>query len=245
MSEEENMSVEEEAVAQPAESETEGPAQTDEQHEVQDQPEARMSDQEYNWREARREREEQRRANDELRRMNEELLRRVESITKPQAQPDELAALRGDDITTVDQVVKIARKQGREEAEKIYREQAAASAGERLETRYPDFNDVVTSEAVETLQKRQPELFASLQRLADDPYAQGVGAYKLIRELGIGAAPDVAKNRLKALENSRKPVSVQSTKKSSAVADVHNYDRLTPELQKELYKQMTEAAKAY
>ena len=120
MSEEENMSVEEEAVAQPAESETEGPAQTDEQHEVQDQPEARMSDQEYNWREARREREEQRRANDELRRMNEELLRRVESITKPQAQPDELAALRGDDITTVDQVVKIARKQGREEAEKIY-----------------------------------------------------------------------------------------------------------------------------
>lgn len=230
-------------VALPQETETEQTDQTVEQQSAQDPPQRRESDQEYNWRETRRRLE-------DLQRRNEELEAKFDRATRSQPQPeDELAKLADDDIITAKQARKLAEREAqrlaRFEAEKVIKEREAATVNDRITTRYPDFDDVVSPENVEILRTQEPELFASLQRLADDPYAQATGAYKLIRKLGIGDSPDVAKNKVKALENSRKPVSAQSVaKQSSAIADVHRFDGgLTPELRKQLQKEMEEAAK--
>jgi hypothetical protein len=85
----------------------------------------------------------------------------------------------------------------------------------------------------------------SLYALAQDPYAQAVAAYKMLKKQGIGDMARLQPQKAKALENSRKPVSVQTVTKSSAIGEVHKFDNgLTPELRKELWKEMQQAMKA-
>ena len=132
-------------------------------------------------------------------------------------------------------------------AEKAIREREAATLGDRISAIYPDFDEVVSPENVETLRTSEPELYAGLQRLADDPLSQAKGAYKLLKKLVVkGESDDMARNKAKLAENSKKPVSVQTvTKHSSALGDVHKFDGgLTPDLKKQLYKEMQAAAKA-
>lgn len=240
MTTEENPSVLSE-VAPPSEA-AEQPAQQAETPDASSQPERKESDKEINWREARRSMEELRRQNQE---MAGELEKLKVSSTPPQA--DELANLRDDDIVTVQQAKKLAERHAKTVAEKAIREREAATLGDRIAAIYPDFDRVVSPENVETLRTSEPELYAGLQRLADDPLSQAKGAYKLLKKLGLGAeSEDMARNKAKIAENSKKPVSVQSvTKASPAIGDVHRFDGgLTPDLKKQLYKEMLSAVKA-
>ena len=239
MSTEVNPSVEE--VAPPSDA-AEQPAPQEEPQEAPKTAQARDLDEEHNWREARRIREEKDRENRELR---AELDRLRSAQAPPQA--DELANLRDDDIVTVQQAKKLAEKHARAVAEKAIREREAATLGDRISAIYPDFDEVVSPENVETLRTSEPELYAGLQRLADDPLSQAKGAYKLLKKLVVkGESDEMARNKAKLAENSKKPVSVQTvTKHSSALGDVHKFDGgLTPDLKKQLYKEMQAAAKA-
>ena len=241
MTEEENLSVVTEDVASPPESEKEQPDQQDDQEDDSEQAQRRESDQEYNWRETRR-------SMDDLRRQNDELRYKVDQLSTPKSPPqdDDLANLRKDDIITVEQAQRLAEKMAKTVAEKAIREREAQTMGERLEARYPDFDDVVSQQNIEILRTQEPELFASIQGLAHDQYAQAVAAYKLIKRVGFkGDSIEMARNKAKIAENTKKPIPVQTvTKQSSAIGDVHRFDSgLTADLKKQLHREMMAASK--
>lgn len=238
MTEEENKSVISEEVASPPESEQQQDARQEEVQTNQNRP---ISDQEYNWAETRREMQELRRRTQE----QEEVILRMQQQQAAPLEEDDLAKLSDDDIITVKQAKNINARIAREVAEEVVREREVATVDERLKLRFPDFVDVVTKENFDLLKTQDPELAQSVYALAQDPYAQGAAAYKLLKKTGIG---DMSKNqpqKAKALENSKKPVSVQSVTKASAIGEAHKFENgLTPELKKELYREMQQAIKA-
>lgn len=237
MSEEENKGVEEvtsEAVAQPDES-------TDAQESTQETPEQRRqrNDAEYNWAEMRRHMREKER---EI----EELKHQFSSIQK-KAQPeeeDELAKLADEDIVSVAQARKLAAKFARQAAEAVLKEREASTVDERLQSKYPDFMSTVTKENIELLKETKPQLAKSLLKFADDPFQQSELAYEYIKTFVPQRDESMNKDKKKALENSKKPVSVQSVGKTSAIGQVHQFENgLTPELKAQLYKEMQQIRK--
>lgn len=237
MSEEENKGVEEvisEAVAQPEES-------TDAQKESQETPEQRRqrNDAEYNWAEMRRHMREKEREIEELKHQFSSLHK------KPQAQEeDELAKLADDDIVSVAQARKMAAKFARQAAEEVLREREASTVDERLQFKYPDFMSTVTKENIELLKETKPQLAKSLLKFADDPFQQSELAYEYIKTFVPQRDESMNKDKKKALENAKKPVSVQSVGKTSAIGQVHQFENgLTPELKSQLYKEMQQIRK--
>lgn len=235
MTEEENTSVIEE-VAPPSEPEQEQDVQQEETQVPLSRP---ITDQEYNWAEARR-------RNSELERRLEQQeaeLRRLQSHNAPKEPEDELATLADDDIITVKQHKQMAAKIAKQVAEDVYRQKEALTIDDRLKSKFPDFDDVVTKENIDLLRQQDPELSMAIQRLSDDPFSQAALAYKLLKRSGAGV--DMAKTqnqKARAIENSKKPGSVQSVTKSSAISNVHNYDgMLTDEMKAQYRKETAEA----
>jgi len=225
MTEEENPEGVIEAVAQPSESVEE---QDDQQEETKQNPSQVMSDKEFNWSEARRK--------------ISELERRT------QEQENEIRGLKSNgqfsddkDFSNLDDEEIVTAKQVRE----ALRRQEASTLDERLRLRFPDFDTVITKENVDLLQQQDPELALSLKALSHDPYAQAVAAYKLLKRTGVVDMASKQPQKAKAIENSRKPVSVQSVTKSSAIAEANKFQSgLTPELRKQLWKEMQESIKS-
>jgi hypothetical protein len=222
------------------------PSDSDEQQDVRQEetPEVSqdrvMDDQERNWREARRKMQEmERRAQDQ-----EERIKQLQGQGQKPPEVDELANLADDDIVTAKQARSLAQKMAKQVAEETIRQREASTVEERVKSRFSDYDDVVTMENIETLKQEDPELAQSLYALAQDPYAQAVAAYKMLKKTGIGNMAKTQPQKAKAIENSKKPVSVQSVTKSSAIGNVHNFENgITPELKDQLYKEMREAIK--
>lgn len=238
MTEEENQeSVTEEAVAQPSES---GEQQDVQQENVQRPSESVIDDQERNWREARRKIQELERRNIE----QDEVIRRMQGPKPQSIDEDETAKLADDDIITVKQHRESSAKIARQVAREVIKSNEAATLDERMQIRFPDYKDVLTPENIQVLKQQDPELVLSLEKLSDDPYAQAVAAYKMLKRTGVGDMAKQQPQKAKAIENSKKPVSVQSVTKSSAIGNVYNFENgLTPELRKQLQKEMQEASK--
>ena len=237
MTEEENQESVNEAVAQPSES---GEQQDVPQEEVQRPPERVIDDQERNWKEARRKMQELERRTEE----QDVLIKRLQGQPQKQVDDDDLAKLSDDDIVTAKQARSLATKMARQVAEETIRQREASTVDERLKARFSDYEDVVTPENIQVLKQQDPELVQSLYALSNDPYAQAVAAYKMLKRTGVGDMAKQPPQKSKAIENSKKPVSVQSVTKSSAIGNVHNFENgLTPELRKQLQKEMEEAAK--
>lgn len=224
-------------VAQPSESEQQ---QDVRQEEVQATQSPVMTDQDKNWREARRKMQELERRTAE----QDELIRRLQTQQAP-AQEDDLAKLADDDIVTARQAKSLAQKMAREVADQAIREREAATIDERLRMKFPDYEDVVTQDNIDLLKQQDPELAMSLYALAQNPYEQAVAAYKMLKKTGLGDMAKTQPQKAKALENSKKPVSVQSVTKSSAIGEVHKFENgLTPELRKQLWQEMQQAIKS-
>jgi hypothetical protein len=232
MSEDENPSVAIEEVAQPPESDR---SQDVQQQEVQQAPSPVMTDEERNWREVRRIMQEQ----------DEQIRQLRADRERPKVQEeDDLAKLADDDIVTAKQARSLATKMAREVADQAIREREASTVDERLKNRFPDYENVVTQDNIDLLKQQDPELAMSLYALAQNPYEQAVAAYKMLKRTGIGDMAKIQPQKAKALENSRKPVSVQSVTKSSAIGEVHKFENgLTPELKKQLWQEMQQAIK--
>jgi len=234
MTEEETVSVEEAPmdVAESTESES-----------VSSSPEApesrrKRNDVEYNWAEARRKME-------ALDKQNREMAEQLKQLQKPPVPPetDELDKLADDDILTKGQARKLNEKMARQIANDAIRQYQASTVDERLQAKFPDFSDIVTPEAIEELKQTEPELAFSLSN-TPDPYAQGVAAYKLLKRMGkVETMADLPEKK-KALQNSQKPVSVNSVVKNSAIGNAHLFENgLTDDLKKSLWKEMEEARK--
>jgi hypothetical protein len=231
LSDEETTSVENEAVAGAAEAE-----QVQEKQESEAQKRKR-NEAEHNWAEANRLIKEQKR---ELRELKDQL--QAPKVAPPEE--DELSKLAHDDILTVAQAKKLVLREAEKIAENAIRKREAATVDERLATKFTDFSEVVSKENIELLKTQEPELALGLWRLQDDPYAQGIAAYKLMKKLGISKGEEDVAEKKKAVENSKKPVSVNAVTKSSAIGNAHLFENgLTPELKAALRKEMDEARK--
>ncbi len=245
MSQAEEMSVSEQPIAQ----ETQGLSAAPEAEQVQEaqvpeqKPAKRKKSAEENWAEAQRGIKERDRQIYELR---TQLESSKPKMAEAPVEDDELSKMSKDDILTVAQAEKLVLKRAEKIAETVVRRREASMVDERLGTKFTDYADVVSKEAIDILKQQEPELAQSLWNLRDDPYAQGVAAYKMIKRLGIGKEEEEPESmeKKKAIENSKKPVSVQAVTKSSAIGNAHLFENgLTKELKAQLHREMEECRK--
>jgi ribonuclease D len=182
----------------------------------------------YNWSEARRKMA-------ELERRSQE---QQETINRLQAQKAPEEELSPDDLLTVAQLQKVNAKRDQETIRELQKHKE-----EIVRLRYPDLDQVLSNENLELFEQQEPELAETLTALQGDPIKMRVAAYKMIKKtLHKDTPPSSEKN--KAESNSKKPVSVQSVGKGSAIGTISAFENgLTPELKKQLYKEMQDAIK--
>lgn len=229
MPDEENQVVEQadqpaQAIDQASESEN----QHDDRQTKSDVQGFQRRDLEYNWNEARRKMA-------ELERRNAEQQEQINRLSAQKATEEELSP---DDLLTVAQLQKVNAKRDQETLRELQKQKE-----EIIRLRYPDLDQVLSNENLELFEKQEPELAESLTALQGDPCKMKVAAYKMIKKtLTKDTPPSLEKN--KAEINSKKPVSVQSVGKSSTIGNISAFENgLTPELRKQLYKEMQEAIK--
>lgn len=237
MSEEENVSVEtqesQEAVAQATEQEN-----VNEKRQESAEERKRRNDVEYNWAEARRKMQELERQKQEM----AERLSRLEQKNVPTVD-DELDKIGEDEIVSKAQVKKLVAKAAKEIAQQAIQQREAATVEERVVLKFPDYNATVTRENIEYLKEQEPELASSLAH-NPDPMAQAVAVYKAIKRIGVASDPKPNPEKEKALRNAQKPLSVNAVSKQSAIGNAHLFENgLTPDLKKQLYEEMRQAAK--
>ena len=188
---------------------------------------------EYNWAEARRGLAER---DPEL----QDLKTQLHSVLQPQTQEPQLS---DDDLLTARDGRKVVRQEASEIVKEALKQYEASTLEERLLQKYPDFNDVVSPDNINVLKETEPELAMSIAYLKDDPKAQSIAAYKLLKRLGIGTNNSTPE-RDKALKNAQKPLSVNAVTKSSAIGNAHLFENgLTTELKSQLWKEMQDCMK--
>jgi len=129
------------------------------------------------------------------------------------------------------------------------REQAAQTDEARLKNVYSDFDKVVTPETIEKLRELDPETAETIATSGASLYARGAAAYKRIKETGAYVEDAHQKDRAKAHENASKPrplnsVSPQQGNSPLSMANAFA-NGLTPELKKQLWKEVQEASKRH
>lgn len=235
MSEEENVNVIEEVVSPEPEDnqQTERVEESAQSHQ--------RNDQEYNLAQLRRQRDEERRRNQDL----QDELQRIRYQAQKEPDEDSLEKLADDDLTTVAHAKKIASRAAKEAAYEALRQRDHETVDERLKSKFSDFDSVVSQENIEFLKQNEPELADSLRALADDPFKQGLTAYKMLKKfIPVKPAPTIEKKKAEA--NLQKPLSVNAAPKAnSALGNAHLFENgLTAELKAQLWKEMQDAKKA-
>jgi len=133
---------------------------------------------------------------------------------------------------------------------KAYESQAKEQADEaKLKGKYSDFDKVVNQDTISKLKEADPE-FAELIALSQSSlYSRGTSTYKKIKELGLYVEDKHKQDRERAQENSSKPRPLNSVSPQQGDSPLTKANAfaggLTPELKKQLIKEMNEAAKRY
>jgi hypothetical protein len=119
---------------------------------------------------------------------------------------------------------------------------AAATTEALLKSRYPDFDQVVTKEAIESLKYEHPEI---AQALASSPdiYSKAASTYTIIKKMGLQPDPSLYEmNKQAAQKNSLKPkpsASLAPQQGDSPMSKANAFaNGLTPELKAQLWKEM-------
>jgi len=213
------------------------PSESNQSTDRQDEQQQLRNDQAYNWGEARRKMQDLERKAQE----QDELIRRLQA--QAPKEKDDLEDLTDDDIVTVSQAKKLAAKMAYQVADQVVKQKDLSTLEDRINTKFPDFQDIVSKDAIERLKSDEPELALSLANM-QDPYQQAVAAYKLLKK--IGGKDALTHEQKKALENRSKPQSSQTIVKNSAIGNAHLFENgLTPELKKQLYQEMQQAMKGF
>ena len=208
-------------------------------HNPQETQLAAESDKEINFRKLRE-------SKDQLEKENRELRERYQRQAQPQAEPqDEELSLDDDDIVEGRVVKKLYRELNElKKFRSSYETEKQSTIPDRLKSKFSDFDQVVTQENVEKLKQSEPELFASITS-GTDLYAKGVSAYKTLRAMGIVKEDTFKTQKEHVQSNHGKPVSAQAIRGQGALSDANVFaNGLTPDLRKQLQKEMQDAAKA-
>jgi len=131
-----------------------------------------------------------------------------------------------------------------------YKQQQVAQTDEsRLKNVYSDFDKVVNPETIKKLKELDPETAETIATSNASLYARGAAAYKRIKELGAYVEDKHQENRDRAHANVTKPrplnsVSPQQGDSPLSMANAFA-NGLTPELKKQLWKEVQEASKKH
>lgn len=218
-----------------------------EEQPVQDQPQPQQQVQrtnEVNFRALKMERDRiEYERNEALRRLQE-----YERIPKQQKTDDDLG-MAPDDIAEGRHFNKLYEQNKilKQEIEAIKSKTLEETAEARIAAKYPDFYTIVNSDSMTALRQADPEMADTLND-GKDLYKKAVSVYKAIKSLGIQTNGTEADKR-KAQENSAKPrpmASVSPQQGESPLSHANAFaNGLTPELQKQLWKEMQDAKKGF
>lgn len=214
------------------------------QTESQPQQEAQPnSDKEYNFRQLEKSKKEMEESYKHLRGEHEELKKYIQNIASQNQQaPQEDDLGLGDEDLAEGKHLKKVRSELRAMKEEMAKQYAQAIP-DRLQSRFSDFNEVVSKENVEKLKNTEPELYSSITS-GSDLYAKGVSAYKALKALGY-VQPTYSAEKQQVNSNHARPMSAQSIKGQGALSEKNIFaGGLTPQLKTQLQKEMAEAAKA-
>lgn len=199
--------------------------------------------QESNFNRLRREKERAEQERNEAMR----LLRDMESrLPKPQPSlPEEQLNLKEDEIPEWRHVNKAIEKRYAQIDERLKQyEQRSAQAA--LKSNFPDLEKVVTDENLRSLRDMDPDLAESILS-NPNPYSQYAAAYRQIKLHGIYTDDTYASERERAQKNAAKPrplTSVSPQQSDSPLSQVNAFaNGLTPELKKQLQREMEDAIK--
>lgn len=133
-----------------------------------------------------------RRMEKKMRELEEKLRMAEEAKQKPPSD-----GIDDTDLLTVGQMKKLLEEQ--------MRARELSTLEDRLNAKFPDYNQVVSEDAVENLREEHPELFNSL-KANPDPYQKAIAAYKLIKNMSPKEdVSNMKRNQQKLEENKAKP----------------------------------------
>ena len=203
-------------------------------------PEAQQSDKEINFARLREQNDhlsqELRSQAAELEALKAYLEQTAAKSSQYQETSDELGIADDDYVEGKD--LKAVRKE-LQALKKYHEDQKVRVAEDRLRSRYPDLETVITPENLKKLKKTEPELYAQINNM-DDLYARGVSAYKFIKAYAMEPGYEDEQRRIQ--QNMTKPMSSQSVKGQSPLAEANRFaEGLTPELKIQLQKEMQAA----
>ena len=185
-----------------------------------------------------------------LERENFKALKQIEELQRKAQKPDEDMDLEisDDDLFEGKHYKKIQRqlKKQKEDLEQYQAQIKMTTTEAKLKAQYSDFDKVVNEETIKRLTQEEPEIadtISSTQNL----YSKAVSAYKMIKKLGIYVEDNYAPDRNVVQRNSLRPkasASVSPQQGDSPLTRANEFaNGLTPELKKQLWREMEESAK--
>ena len=168
--------------------------------------------------------------------------RQVEQLSPPEPKEEESSL--GDEDLIEGRHYKALQSEVKK-LQKHVKQKELETVPERLKNRFSDFDAVVTKENVEKLKDLEPELYKTITR-GDDLFEKGVAAYKTLKGLGYYTnSEEISQQKELVKNNHSKPMSVQAVKGQGALHQANIFAQgLTPDLKKQLQKEMEDARKA-
>lgn len=171
-------------------------------------------------------------------------LAEIEARNAPKPEPQQETPNLADDDLVEWKHVKREINQLKQELSGFKQQTSQSSAEQKLMSKYPDFNTVVTTENVEMLRDMYPEI-ASALRQSPDGYDKAAAAYDIIKRYGIYKEDAFASDRALAQKNAAKPkplTSIAPQEGSSPLDRANAFaNGMTKDLQKQLLKEMDDA----
>lgn len=177
----------------------------------------------------------------ELEAMKAKMQQWENAFSKTNQSQDEDTPLNPDDLVEGKHLSRFEKKikQLEEQYKQQYTEQ-------RLRTEYKDFDQVVNEANLKELSQQYPYL-ANTLKAPGDLYDKAASAYTLIKNMGIYREDNYEKDRDRVHQNSQKPrplTSVNPQEADTPLSQANAFaNGLTPELKKQLYKEMISAAR--
>lgn len=215
-----------------------------------------ISDSDKNWREMRQIMKEQKdgimqrdQEISELKNAVFSIKNSMEAQTPGIDDDDGLSTLAGDDIPTKNQVEKLVGPLVRRVTREMIQQKDKETVEERLNLKFSDYAEVVSAENVKRLVSEEPELSMSLKVLGDDPFKQGIAAYKLLKKMGIATPKEdrvARENSARLDQNFSKPQSINSIAKTSPLSHANDFSKgFTKADKARLYQEMKESRKRF
>jgi len=222
------------------------------QHDKQQQTQDQISDKEHNFRALR---EQVRAIEEEKKRIAQERDEYKKAVfasinnnksTAVDEQQDDYEEIAEDDWTTRKYTERLVERRAREIVNKELKAAEEKRRQEELpnliKKNYSDFESVVTQENIDYLKRNKPHVIATLSSTSD-PYSQAAAAYEYVK--AFCPNQNVSDDVRRANENAQKVGTLGNANAGSPLSQAKMFEsgKLTPELQKKLYREMIEASK--